>query len=344
MPWKAVSRGNEVNAVGDLHGIFQAYIGSYVSLGLLDKQGWSGGHKIVVNLGDILADRYAEGIKILLLNRKIATQASSAGGRVITLAGNHEDFALSYLMGINIAGGDKPLLMCFNDSEQGVGLGEFARFTSNKGSNFPKGDARIRYMNTKREEILKNLRETPEGKILLEELCKFQLLAHLDDTLFLHTPPTPRIIQLFLEKGVDYINGTYQAHLRKGLYEGKRPAKDFFKIRDAFLETDNRFTFDGKVRDHKNKDRLKRELEKQMQVVGMTSDQMAERLQQAGINQIVYGHNGDGGHSEVYNGGVRLTGIDYARAFKMKNSKERSILRINQKGATFVGVEQDRVR
>ena len=340
--WSEVLRKTEVNAIGDLHGALKAYIGNYVSLELLNQQGWSGGESVVVNLGDILADRYADGIKILMFNSKIASQAESAGGRVVTLAGNHDDFALSYLLGIKAAGEVNPVDMCF-EQDQGVGLKEFSIFTSSKGQDFPSSAyARMAYMDRKREEILKNLRTTEKGLDLLEQLYRFKLLEHIDDTLFLHTPPTPSIIQLFLERGIDELNSIFQQQIKMGLGEDMKPTKEFYSIRNVFLHTDNRFTFDGKVRDWKNKDYLRAEMNKQIQASGITSKKMAEKLQESGINQIVYGHNSDGGSSEIFNG-VRLTGIDYTGAFKTKNSKERSILRISRDGSTFVGVQQSNI-
>ena len=223
--WSEVLRKTEVNAIGDLHGALKAYIGNYVSLELLNQQGWSGGESVVVNLGDILADRYADGIKILMFNSKIASQAESAGGRVVTLAGNHDDFALSYLLGIKAAGEVNPVDMCF-EQDQGVGLKEFSIFTSSKGQDFPSSAyARMAYMDRKREEILKNLRTTEKGLDLLEQLYRFKLLEHIDDTLFLHTPPTPSIIQLFLERGIDELNSIFQKQIKMGLGEDVKPTK-----------------------------------------------------------------------------------------------------------------------
>lgn len=77
-------------AIGDLHGDCQAFVRVLRLAKLIDQNGnWVGGDTTLVQIGDVL-DRGDEEPQILELLRKLKPQAQSAGGRVITMLGNHE--------------------------------------------------------------------------------------------------------------------------------------------------------------------------------------------------------------------------------------------------------------
>ena len=77
-------------AVGDLHGDFDAWRQIALKANLIDSRNrWAGGKSILVQMGDI-TDRGPDSLKIISHLMKLQGQASSAGGRVIVLVGNHE--------------------------------------------------------------------------------------------------------------------------------------------------------------------------------------------------------------------------------------------------------------
>ena len=77
-------------AVGDLHGDCTAFERVLSLAGLYEpSRGWTGGSAILVQIGDIL-DRGDEELRLFELLRTLKTEAAAAGGRVISLLGNHE--------------------------------------------------------------------------------------------------------------------------------------------------------------------------------------------------------------------------------------------------------------
>lgn len=82
-------------AVGDLHGDFQAWTDIARDAGITDQTGhWSGGTTILVQLGDI-TDRGADSLKIITNLQQLQREAARAGGKVITVLGNHEAMNLT---------------------------------------------------------------------------------------------------------------------------------------------------------------------------------------------------------------------------------------------------------
>jgi hypothetical protein len=79
-----------VVAVGDVHGAYDRFVAILKSAALIDTRlRWSGGRAVLVQTGDIL-DRGSDSRKVLDLLRRLENEAARAGGRVITLLGNHE--------------------------------------------------------------------------------------------------------------------------------------------------------------------------------------------------------------------------------------------------------------
>jgi hypothetical protein len=77
-------------AIGDLHGDLTACRRALVLAGAIDdKDRWIGGAMVVVQTGDVM-DRGDDEPDILELFERLRTEATKAGGRVITLNGNHE--------------------------------------------------------------------------------------------------------------------------------------------------------------------------------------------------------------------------------------------------------------
>ena len=77
-------------AMGDLHGDYDAFLALMSQAGLIDAKGhWSGKQTIYVQLGDVV-DRGPKSRDIILHLQRLQKEASKAGGKVITLIGNHE--------------------------------------------------------------------------------------------------------------------------------------------------------------------------------------------------------------------------------------------------------------
>lgn len=77
-------------AVGDLHGDYGAWVDIARGAGLIDSRGrWAGGRTVLVQLGDVV-DREPDSLKIIRSLQELQKEALRAGGRVVTLIGNHE--------------------------------------------------------------------------------------------------------------------------------------------------------------------------------------------------------------------------------------------------------------
>jgi hypothetical protein len=79
-----------VVAIGDLHGVADAFEHILANTGLVDEElHWSGGTSTLVQLGDI-TDRGPEVRRILDLLMRLQVEAGESGGQVVVLLGNHE--------------------------------------------------------------------------------------------------------------------------------------------------------------------------------------------------------------------------------------------------------------
>lgn len=77
-------------AVGDVHGDYAAWIAIARDAGLIDASNhWSGGRTTLVQLGDV-PDRGPETLRIIRHLQQLEREAAAAGGKVITIVGNHE--------------------------------------------------------------------------------------------------------------------------------------------------------------------------------------------------------------------------------------------------------------
>ncbi len=89
LPLRATSAGRVI-AVGDVHGDIDAARDALVAAKVVDRQGrWIGGTTVVVQTGDIL-DRGDTEQAAIDWFESLELQAAQAGGRFISLVGNHE--------------------------------------------------------------------------------------------------------------------------------------------------------------------------------------------------------------------------------------------------------------
>eukprot|EP00667_Euglena_gracilis_P013558 EG_transcript_13994 len=85
--------GGRLFAIGDLHGDLRNALRCLRLCNLTDAKGnWRGGRAVLVQTGDVV-DRGPDSRQLLDLLKKMARQATAAGGALIQLLGNHEIMA-----------------------------------------------------------------------------------------------------------------------------------------------------------------------------------------------------------------------------------------------------------
>jgi hypothetical protein len=90
-PGKAkAEHADAVVAIGDVHGAFDDFVAILQRSGLTDKQNhWAGGKAVFVQTGDLI-DRGPKPREVMDLMMALEKEAPNAGGRVVSLLGNHE--------------------------------------------------------------------------------------------------------------------------------------------------------------------------------------------------------------------------------------------------------------
>jgi hypothetical protein len=90
-PTKAPAEPREpVIAIADVHNAFDNFVAILLRTGLIDKQNhWAGGKTTFVQVGDLL-DRGPKPREVMDLMMALEKEAPQAGGRVVSLLGNHE--------------------------------------------------------------------------------------------------------------------------------------------------------------------------------------------------------------------------------------------------------------
>jgi hypothetical protein len=277
-----VQRNTDVLAVGDLHGNFGVYRTNLESLGAVNRDGdWTGGNKKIVFHGDILADRNTQGTDILEDIARLREQAKKEGGDIIVLAGNHDDWALAYLGNTKASMDNSPTTLAILNNDQGKGIIEF----SNKFMNTDFQDVYDLFQSSiSNKDILTSMKKTTEGMRLLQQMTEFKIIEHIDDTLFMHTNASEKMMDMILTHGVDTINNTYQEGLRDMLLNNKAPSKGYKEITDIFLDTNTR-----------DSDFVQNQ---------------GEALKDIGINRIIHGHTNENGKI-ITTGGVEVHSVDY---------------------------------
>jgi len=96
-----------VVAIGDVHGDYDDFISILRRAGLIDEQNhWKGGKTTFVQTGDLL-DRGPKPREVMDLMMALEKEAAQAGGRVVSLLGNHEAMNmmgdLRYVTPVNFA-------------------------------------------------------------------------------------------------------------------------------------------------------------------------------------------------------------------------------------------------
>ena len=90
VPAAANQAPSRIVAVGDVHGAYEEFTAILQTVGLIDgSRTWAGGTATLVQTGDVV-DRGPKQRECLDLLMDLQRQAPRAGGKVITLVGNHE--------------------------------------------------------------------------------------------------------------------------------------------------------------------------------------------------------------------------------------------------------------
>ncbi len=310
--WRKVHRSTEVIAVGDLHGNWDAFVQAYTVSGIAKagKSGnleWTGGNKRVVFLGDILVDRYTDGLRILNALTKLQNQAATAGGKISILTGNHDTWFMAYLLEAGCEKRDIAGWMGVMRArpKQRKGLEELKKYNKSKNADILSEEARISIQ----EEVKK------EG-ILPEQLSCYQLAEVHDDTLFLHCNPTEKIIEDLitrahvessLAKAVEKINTEFQQALKEMFQDNFADRTKWSALVNLYTNTDNRIN---------------------------TSDpQQKDALRKLGINAIIHGHSKPNPEIRYEPEGLLIVSADreYGKGTQEENGDD-SLLVIRQNG------------
>ena len=253
-----VPRNSDVVAIWDLHweylalkwNLEYAWIAREVNWHLE----WTGWHKKIVFQWDILSDRWTDGLKIISEIHQLKQQAHLQWWNIDIIVWNHDDFMISYLTWrnwihkdwIDVSIADRAWWIY---SWQWRWILELIKYfytwkpyyLSSSTYDFKKT------LRNGHDNILSNMRNNPEWRIILEEICNMKVVSQIDDVLYCHTNPTEWMLQYLtnwnVQDNIDIINQKYQWYLRKILLWERWPTistKEFNQISDLFLDTNNR--------------------------------------------------------------------------------------------------------
>ncbi|MDX9971073.1 MAG: metallophosphoesterase [Candidatus Gracilibacteria bacterium] len=347
IPFSLVPRPSDVFFVGDLNGRLLALYKNCEFAGLIDgSHNWIGENKVLVFTGDLIGDRYPEGLQILLEIDRIRKQARMMGGDIVLIAGNHDELLISYLRDSPVpnyqqryADGTKYPQNCMDavsvcrKENMGLGITELLQFLP-----ITKKDKKKDLFNLllkrhispsqmngfhqkgtyRNKEILEKMRNDPEGRIILETICSFHLITQIDDNLAQHCPLNEQMAYLIQIFGIDTLNSLYQSILRRDLLGekikiSKTMNKLFESLRTAFLATENR--------------------------AYLSNEYIDFSLSEKGVNFNVHGHNPEGGKIYKIGKNIHCANIDFG-AFYGDNWEEIntpcSLAKVESKGGQIL--------
>jgi len=272
-----VQRKSDVVAIWDLHGQYIALKWNMEFAWLAREVNWhlewTGWNKKVVFQWDILADRWTDWLRIIEEIHNLREQARKEWWDIDIIVGNHDDFMIAYLTWRNIKTKNineeiiwEPWVTELSDGTYNIDiwllnaslnyqwrwLTELLDFVWIK-RNRRMDDFHKLGENNMRSEILNEMKNSPEWKLILEEICNMKLVSQVDDVLYIHTNPTDAILDFLTSSGkwnvqkmINAINSKYQNYLRiMLLWEWNitsQQMKEFNGLSDLFLNTDNRIT------------------------------------------------------------------------------------------------------
>lgn len=322
---KNVYRPTDVLAVGDLHGNIEIMHKNLRSLGVISTFGrWIGGRQHLVFLGDIIGDRWTDGLQCMREIDRLKTEARIAWGDITVIAGNHENVAISYLTNRSVAFIWNDEYRYYSEEElnegnnafstalrylQGLGIIEFARDYLNLYID-PTEEGML-MINGMWPKILWYMQKERDGRAMLEHFCQLQIAEQIDDTLFVHTELTSEMARLIGSLGIDTINRIHKSGLENILLENTEPSEDYKNIVNIFLYVHNKNNY------------LKPE--------------EAEHLRNQGINRVIHGHiNKKWAIAHI--GWIEIHSVDNHAGIKGSYMDRRSTGRVDKSGRTINGM------
>lgn len=329
---------NTTISVWDSHGNYGAFASNLRAAHLIDASEppkWIGGKRTCVILWDILWDRFLEGFKILRTITSLVSQAEKCWGKVEILAGNHDNFFLSFLFWLPIYmwhifdSIDEFLEGCANvvmssSEKQYQGVLELAR-----GLEPPVDPSTIPFEKELILKILRTiffdrkriLRRLNEKWILSKEDLSHYKIAHLEDgRIQTHTDPHPRVFDgLDFYESIDELNKEFQQTISdfydvtcsdwdtSGINISLAQARHGI-ISGLLLDTDNRLILreDGRIKEKCWADGKTyiRDITKQVQ------ERMKKIKEKYNLKEWTHGHS-YAGIPEFMCEGVRIRSCDY---------------------------------
>ncbi|HSR49903.1 MAG TPA: metallophosphoesterase [Acidobacteriota bacterium] len=239
-----------VVAVADVHGNLDNFLQILREAGIVDVQGnWAGGTDIFVQTGD-LVDRGPDDRAVLDLIMKLEKQSHAAGGRVVSLLGNHE--------GMNVLGDlryvDVEAYAAFADEDsakrQEDYLKKLMKFQKRRAkklgqpepqwdaaakalwkAKYPAGFVEHREAFSEKGHYGKWLRERPA-------------LALVEGVLFLHAGVSPQLAQLSLDEINKRVRNELKAYdsYRKTLV-GQDVILEYYTVQEMIAAVRNEFEY-----------------------------------------------------------------------------------------------------
>lgn len=359
-----IVRPSETLIVGDLNGNLEVLQKSLVALKAveIDSAGnwkWTAGNRELVLLGDILADRTAQGLKILEQVRVLREQATAQGGGIKIIFGNHEDFAVSFLTERKVfgTGEEKDSTGALNSAVQahfdangikfgwqGLGVLEFIANYTNYGKRF-KGDIDALRKQIEDDisannwpnltnlpaEALVAMQNSESGQKIIDEICKMELVARDGDTLIIHTEPTNAILidlasDNDLDAAIAKLNGKFQQGLKVLLTgSGKLPDDgEFSRLINTFASPDNRYFV-------------------QAMAIPQNRENLA-RLAKMGIKRITHGHTplAAGDSNRLYKAAdlIEIANVDFGAGRAETPADVLPVAVLGKRSELALGVEQ----
>lgn len=324
--------------IGDLHGSYFAFSENLKHCGITKLgEDLSKNNSLLIFLGDILADRHPQSIEII--KEIMDSRTEGMDDNIVALVGNHDAFVAKYLLCRKRNDIIDLMNRCIMPNGQGLGITELSLFV-NKGIDFTNitdiGEV-YKILINKKDEILEGMRKSELGRKVLQFICTSKILYLKDDTLFLHTNPTQKMMDWLLqfmkknglntlEEAINEINSLYQTVLNEILINEKKPEeidknvyKKFEDIFEIFLHTENRITFNNPA--------------------------IAENLRELGVNAIIHGHTGDDNSrvQEIIKGFLVLS-VDFKFGQTGHDNGKRSTAIIKKDGSINIGAENTLVR
>lgn len=183
--------------IGDLHGIMAALEGNLKGAKAVDSNGnWTRKDSDLVFLGDAICDRGNDDLQVSATINRLRRQVEDSGGTCTTIAGNHDMEGLNFLTA-------KPSSYLYgNKRKQFAGAAalagavpEFAHHSD------PEVVRQLREENARqgRDDFLPRFKKSKSGSAVVEYLRNLDLYAIHNGTLFVHTPPTAKLLEEVLD-------------------------------------------------------------------------------------------------------------------------------------------------